>query len=144
MHKLTTGDPKFNPAEPVEINGFVFIPLTPALSAHAADLRAGDHMWQADRYALADMIDPPRPKGWPTGPQPDPARPPVDWTGARELHRRTGHRYVAPPRPAFEAGYQRPCNVRQEGDEYVCAACARRWGFDEERPYCENDPAWKD
>lgn len=115
MHKLTTGDPKFNPAEPVEINGFVFIPLSPALSQHAADL-----------------IDPPRPKGWPSGPRPD--APPA----------RKGSRYVAPPRPAFAAGYDRPCNVRQEGDEYVCATCARRWGFDDERPYCENDPAWKD
>lgn len=132
MHKLTSPDPKFNPAEPVEINGFVFIPLTPALSAHAAELRKGDHLWQADRYALADLIDPPRPKGWPNGPRPD--APPA----------RKGGRYVAPPRPAFAAGYDRPCNVRQEGDEYVCATCARRWGFDEERPYCENDPAWKD
>lgn len=126
MHKLTTGDPKFNPAEPVEINGFVFIPLTPALSQHAADLRSGDHLWQADRYALADLIERTTAAGY-TGPK-----------------LRKGGRYVAPPRAAFAAGYDRPCNVRQEGDEYVCATCARRWGRDDERPYCENDPAWKD
>lgn len=138
-YKLTTGDPYFNPNKPVEINGFLFIPVTPALRGPAAELRKGDHLWMADRIMLADMIDPPGPKGWPEGPKPDvPAE--RSYTGP-EL--RKGGRYVAPPRPAFEAGYQRPCNVRQEGDEYVCATCARRWGLDDERPYCENDPAWK-
>lgn len=134
MHRITTPDPGFNPTQPVEINGYLFVPSAP-LRNFAAELRSGDHMWQSDRLALADKIDPPRPKGWPAPePQPDKPVPPDDWGHAAMPERRYGKRYVAPPRPGFAAGYV--CGTRLEGDEKVCPACGLRWSVKEERPPC--------
>lgn len=31
-----------------------------------------------------------------------------------------------------------PCNVRREGDEYVCAKCKLRWDVHEDQPPCPN------
>lgn len=104
--KLTTGDPAFNPAEPVTINGYRYVPAPNTCPAELERL-----------------------------------------TRARCARERQAARYVAPPRPDFAAGYPKgPCNVRAESDEFVCAAkdCGRRWSRDEDKPYCDRDPVWRD
>lgn len=129
--RFTTGDPLFDPRQPVTVNGYVFAPVGPIAKAAGELLRSGRYMTAIDRELIADMLDPPGPTGWPSArPVPDMPR------GAR--------RYVAPPRPGFASGYTAEelrngganCGERTEGDEKVCPACGLRWSVKEEKPPC--------
>lgn len=143
---LTTADPLFDPQNGLFVNGYAFVPLAALRAREKAAIDAVLNSARVDgndspvdygdaealaRVALAAALDGYAPF--------DPAAIAPD--GPRVLVERPGsRRYVAPPRPAFAAGYPKgPCNVRVEGDEFVCASCARRWGRDEARPECPND-----
>lgn len=156
--KLTTADPRFSPREPVTINGYRFVP-DPAetiqphefgeLAAKLEDMGPA----QREQYRAREAAT--RSKPILNGDAAEIARRAGAMREAvakepslHELERmRPGQRYVAPPRAGFATGYAlNPCRVRQEGDEYVCSAhgCGRRWAVDEEKPYCANDPVWRD
>lgn len=146
---LTTGDPLFDPQGGLFVNGYAFVPLRAARELIGRAEEEYSDTFLAGREAALDVIAslaPVDPVASVPAP-PMPGRAELERRQARAAMERTGHRYVAPPRPSFAAGYTQPeqrgaalgCNVRVEGDEFVCASCARRWGRDEARPECPND-----